>query len=154
MPMVQQIPSEQDWGDYKNDLDQEYAHRIFFGKSLEEVGPVFEHGVIERVDELRFMPLIPFRYYVRALSNYVMSKQILANEDSPDTASCFLNLVTEKLREAPDFILPVIEDLMAAVEYVAANQTLFDADVSIYGDFTEKLAEIKILSKSKIEGRQ
>jgi hypothetical protein len=143
------IPSEEDWGDYKSDLDQKYAHEIFFGKSLEETIPDFERNVIERVDELRFMPTIPFRYYLLALRNYVTSKSALANDMAPDAASSFLNLIAEKLRDSFDSIAPVMDEIMPAVEYVASNQEAYDADVDIYGDFAAKLAEIRGLYARK-----
>ena len=59
-----QIPSETDWEDVQNsnDLDAGYAYKIFFGKSLSEVQPDFARNPIERCDELRFMPKIPFQY--------------------------------------------------------------------------------------------
>ncbi|MES2070107.1 MAG: hypothetical protein V4488_07155 [Pseudomonadota bacterium] len=140
-----QIPSEQDWGDYESDLDQEYAHRIFFGKNLEETIPAFERNVIERADELHFMPLKPFRYYMLGFRDYVMSERVLKSDMVPDAASCFLGLVILKLCDAADFINPIMGELMPAIEYVAANQSRFDADIDIYGDFAEKLAEIKSL---------
>lgn len=143
------VPSEEDWGDYKSDLDQKYAHEIFFGKSLEETIPDFERNVIERVDELRFMPTTPFRYYLLALRNYVTSKSVLGNDMAPDAASSFLNLVAEKLRDSFDSIAPVMDEIMPGVEYVASNQETYDADVDIYGDFAAKLAEIRGLYARK-----
>lgn len=138
-----QVPSEEEWGNYKEDLDRKYAHKMFSGKSHEQVISRFEDNIIEAVDELRFMPPIPFRYYMLALRNYMVSKLVLANPMVSDAASCFLRLVAEKLRETPNFIFPIIGDLMPAIEYVATNQKLFDADIDIYGDFAEKLTEIK-----------
>ena len=143
------VPSEEDWGDYESDLDQKYAHEIFFGKNLEETIPDFERSVIERLDELRFMPTIPFRYYLLALRNYVTSKTVLVNDMAPDAASGFLNLVAEKLRDSFDSIAPVMDEIMPAVEHVASNQEAYDADVDIYGDFTAKLAEIRGLYARK-----
>ncbi len=52
------VPTEEDWGDYNSDLDQEYAHRVFAGHTNEEMQPHFRANVIERTDELRFMPEI------------------------------------------------------------------------------------------------
>ena len=98
------------------------------------------------------MPLIPFQYYLYALRNYVMSERVLASEMSSDAASCFLGLVILKLRDAPTSIISIMEDMLPAVEYVASNQMLFDADIDIYGDFIEKLSEIKrLLLIAKVE---
>jgi hypothetical protein len=152
MTLIMRIPSEADWGNYEDDLDQEYGHRIFFGKNAEETIPLFERNVIERADELHFMPVIPFRYYILAFRNYVMSEDVLRNEMAPDAASCFLNLVKLKLRDDADSIIPVMGELMPAIEHVAANQSLYDADIDIYGNFSEKLMEIKRLMQASRVG--
>lgn len=49
MPGVSmQIPTEEQRGDYTADLDAEYAHRIFAGKSNNVVQVNFEQNVIEK----------------------------------------------------------------------------------------------------------
>jgi hypothetical protein len=137
------MPTEQDWGEFDADLDQQYAHQIFSGKCIEEAIPLFERNVIERCSELQFMPLIPFQYYMFALRDYVMSDRVLISEMSSDAASCFLGLVLLKLNEEPASIFPIMEDMIPAVQYVASNQEIFDADIDIYGNFAEKLIDIK-----------
>ena len=62
-----------------------------------------------------------------------------------DAASCFLSLVLEKLERQPQDIIPVMPELLPAVEYVAENQAEFDAEESIYGDFREELKRIKTI---------
>jgi hypothetical protein len=44
-----------------------------------------------------------------------------------DAASCFLDLVQEKLEKAPTYILPIMDQLLPAVRHIAKNQTSFDA---------------------------
>jgi hypothetical protein len=139
------VPAEEDWGNYSNDLDQEYAHRIFAGKSAEQVMPEFERNVIERASELRFMPEVPFRYYMLAFKDYVLSDLVVLNSLAPDAASCFLGLIIEKLRVSPEVIAPIMDELMPVVLHVAANQEKFGADLDIYGDFREMLVEIQSL---------
>ena len=50
------VPTEAEWGNYQADLDQEYAHKMFAGRSNQEMIPHFRRNVIERTDELRWMP--------------------------------------------------------------------------------------------------
>ncbi|MFZ6681757.1 hypothetical protein [Undibacterium sp. Tian12W] len=147
MKKILQIPTEEDWGEYKNDLDQKYAHKMFFGKNLAEARLLFEGAVIERTGELRFMPVIPFQYYIGAYCQYVTSPAVLNNRNASDAASCFLRLVESKLRVDPDSISPLMKELMPAIEYLAKNQVLFDADVDIYGDFNEIFSEIERLEQ-------
>jgi len=141
-PMLS-IPTEADWGDYRSDLDQEWAHGKFAGKSNDEMQQYFREMPIEAASDLRFMPEIPFRYYMLGFRDRVMSGG-LEPYDS-DAASCFLHLVVEKLESRPRHIIPIMPELLSAVEYVAHNQADFDADESIYGNFLETLKQIGVL---------
>lgn len=96
------------------------------------------------------MPEIPFRYYMLSFKNYLAGPQFLETYEACDAASCFLGLVLDKLDNSFDDIAPILSEIMPTVEYVAKNQVLFDADVEIYGDFNEKLSEIKqMMNKAK-----
>jgi hypothetical protein len=139
-----QVPTEADWGDYQADLDQTCAHKLFAGRTNQEMLPHFRSNVIERADELRWMPEVPFRYYVLGFRDFVMAGQFEHLEGS-DAASCFLSLVLEKLEKQPGYILPIMPDLLPAVRHVAMNQASFDANERTYGSFQEKLGRIEAL---------
>ncbi len=130
------VPTEAQWENYKNDLDACYAHSIFAGKSNDDVQIVFEQNVIERTDELRWMPRVPFQYYMLGFKQFIETRAEHC-DDRSDAASCFIRLVAEKLDNTPDFIAPILDRLMPTVEYVVLNQDRFDADISIYGNFFE-----------------
>jgi hypothetical protein len=138
------VPSEKDWGDYKADLDQNHAYTVFAGRTNEEMQPFFRRNPIEMTDELRWMPEVPFRYYMLGFRDFVMAKQF-GFLDASDAASCFIGLVLEKLDKHPPHINPIMPDLLPALEYVAHHQALFEAQEHIYGNFLEKLARIKTL---------
>jgi hypothetical protein len=138
------MPTEKDWGDYTSDLDQNHAHSVFAGRTNEEMQPFFHRNSIEMTDELRWMPNVPFRYYILGFRDFITTKQFDLT-DGCDAASCFLRLVLEKLERDPRAIVPVMPDLLPTVEYVGRNQTLFDADEEIYGKFLEKLSRIQML---------
>jgi hypothetical protein len=141
------VPTEKDWGDYHSDLDQQYAYRLFAGHTNEEMQPHFRANVIERTDELRFMPEIPFRYYMIGFRDFVMAGDF--EYEGADAASCFLRLVLEKLEREPACIRPIMPQLLEAVEYVARNQSAFNADTDIYGDFLGLFARIRALSAGR-----
>lgn len=143
------VPSESDWENYQDDIDATHAHDLFIGKTNEQMREQFQRCVIERTDELRFMPKIPFRYYMLGFGLYIRSIKIpdSSNMDTADAASCFINLVEEILNARPDDINPIMSDLLPTVEYIAANQESFDCDIEIYGNFPEKYQSIKNLSK-------
>ena len=143
------MPAEQDWGNWEMDLDQAYAHKIFAGKTLEETMDLFEENVIERASDLRFMPPVPFRYYMLAFRNYVLSERVfVVDYEASDAASCFLDLILEKVEKEAETIRPIMDELIPAAEYVAANQTKFGASVEIYGSFPEKLVRLRALYKT------
>ena len=144
--MKRNVPTEADWGNWGADLDTEYAHENFAGKTREEVFPLFQSNVIERTDELRFMPPVPFRYYMLAFRDYVLSERVFAVEcEASDAASCFLGLILEKLESDPSVILPVMEELLPAAEEVAGRQEEYDAPVDIYGSFPRKVVRMRLL---------
>ncbi len=150
--MKSDIPTEKEWGAYQDDLDQNYAHGIFAGRDLIQVIPSFARSSIERAEDLRFMPTIPFRYYIFAFCEFITSAEVLilnGGMDASDAASSFLNLVIYKLEHQKDDIAPVINEVMPFVERVAMNQNLYEADIDIYGDFKEKFFLIKKLAGNR-----
>lgn len=138
------FPTEIDWGDYTSDLDQKWAHDRFCGRSNEEMQPYIHSAPLGAAEDLHFMPEVPFRYYVIAFRDYVMSGQF-RDFDAPDAASCFIRLVLQKLELQPRYIVPIMPDLLPAVEYVAHNQAVFYAKENIYGSFLEMLNRIYAL---------
>src|SRR5262245_19320267 len=116
------IPTEEDWGEWTTDLDQQSAHESFAGKTGQQVLPLFQRNVLWYVGELRCMPVIPFRYYMVAFKDYVLSEESRKDEcEGADAASCFLHLVEDRLRVAKSDIAPIMTDLFPALEYVAMN---------------------------------
>ena len=138
------VPTEAEWGDYQADLDQVYAHKRFAGRTNQEMVPHFRRNLIETTAQLRWMPPIPFRYYMLGFRDFVMAVEF---EDlgASDAARCFLGLVLEKLEEQPNYILPIMPELLPALRHVAQNQSVFGAAKSIYGSFDDKLAQIESL---------
>src|SRR6267142_1731568 len=117
----QRVPTEQDWGNYKYDLDQEYSHQMFAGRTNEEAQIHFRNNAVATTDELRWMPKVPFQYYMIGFCDYIKSGNFKSSRAS-DSASCFLGLILEKLERHPDHILPIMPELLPTIEYVANNQ--------------------------------
>jgi len=143
------IPNEEDWDNYKQDLDQQWAHDQYCGRSNEEMQGYFSNNPIEAAADLRFMPEIPFRYYMLGYKDLVMSDDL---EQASDAASCFLNLIVQKLEEQPRYIVPIMPYLLSALEYVAQHQSEFDAPEDVYGNFLEKFVRIQELY-AEVRGR-
>jgi hypothetical protein len=94
------VPTESDWGNYKSDLDQSWAHDHYLGRSNAEMQAHFRNNPIEASSDLQFMPEIPFRYYVLGFRDSIITGA-LNQSDAPDAASCFLNLFLNRLEEQP-----------------------------------------------------
>jgi hypothetical protein len=142
------VPTEAEWGTPDPaDLDVAHARKMFLGKEAADSVSMFSESVLERIEDLQFMPPVPFRYYVFALRDYVLSPQAREQElDASDSASAFLGLIEWRLQEVPDSIAPVIGELLPAVHFVAERQADYAADPAIYGDFRVRADRIKALA--------
>jgi hypothetical protein len=140
------VPTETDWENYTEDLDANYAHNLFIGKTNEQMLAEYKDLVLARSEDIFWMPKIPFQYYVFGFRDFVISRDFGICESS-DAASSFLNLIIYKLENQPDFILPVLSELLNDIEYISNNQILYEADEDIYGNFKEKFQKIQKLSK-------
>jgi hypothetical protein len=138
-----QIPDESAWFGYQDDLDVRYMHRLFFGKSIDEVLEYFEGGrAIERCSELLFAPRSVFQYYIQAFVKFLMSENAAGESDA---ASPFLDLLASREKEDPGSVSAIFSSLASCIDYVASNQAFFEANEDIYGNFQEKAARIRAL---------
>lgn len=139
------MPTEKDWGNYQADLDQEYSHRIFAGRTNEDMQAAFRDNVIERTSDLRWMPRVPFQYYMIGFRDFIKAGTFGHPCDAADGASCFIRLVLGTLEAQPDHILTIMPELLPVVEYVGNHQAEFEADEGIYGSFLEIYKQIQAL---------
>ena len=137
------IPNSADWQGYEADLDVRHAHKLLFGKSIDDVQHHFG-GVqsISRADELQFMPRAAFQYYVFAYARYVMSEDARGD---PDSASPFLRLLVEREKQDRGSVSEIYSHLRSTIEFVAGHQDYFDADYDIYGSFNDLAMQLKAL---------
>jgi len=77
--------------------------------------------------------------------DFLLSVRNHENPNVADAASCFLGLIEDKHSKDKEAVIPIMEDLMPTVEYIAAHQNVFDAEPSIYGSFAVKAAHIGVL---------
>ncbi|NRF72471.1 hypothetical protein HLB44_36530 [Aquincola sp. S2] len=139
-PLRRKVPDASDWAGYKDDLDVRYAHKLMFGKSVDEVQDLFGQGrSIERASELLFTPRTVFQYYVFAFAAYVLSDA--AAEDS-DSASPFLLLLINREKRDPGSVREIYNRMEPIVQHVASRQEFYDADPNIYGNFKDHQVEL------------
>ena len=138
------IPGENEWSGWEDNLDSQYSYKRFFRRSNESMQQDFKYNVIERSDDIRWMPKRAFQYYILGLRDFVMGDDHGWLQNS-DAASCYIELVLSTLSMHPEFIKPIYKQLEESLKYVAENQKEFEADEDIYGSFKSKLQEIEQL---------
>jgi hypothetical protein len=140
------IPGAKDWEGYKDDLDVQYAHNLFFGKSIPEVMEHFTVGgrCIERADELLFMPRKAFQYYIQAFTEYLNSERAAGDADA---ASPFLRLLLNREKRDPGSVMEIYGKLSDTLDYVSSHQAYFEAPEDIYGSFHELGEQLRAAHK-------
>ena len=135
------VPGKAEWAGYEEDLDSRHAHKLFFGKTAPEVFEYFASGrAIERAAELWFIPRKAFQYYVVAFAEYLMSAEA---KGGCDAASSFLRLLISREKRDPGSVVEIYPKLAKTVDFLAANQEHFDAEIDIYGSFADLAHEIR-----------
>ena len=158
--MADDIPTTKDW-DWTikpprlSDVDDApLCEERFIGRSRHDMVPFFRDSPITASAFLRLMPPVPFQYYVLTYRLLFMPesnlRELEQNIDFRLAADCFLSVLKRQLESSPDFILPVIEELIPVAEALARYQQTFDSTFpvktrEIYGCFSERLSEIRKL---------
>ena len=102
---------------------------------------MFKFNALHHGESLMAMPYRPFNFYAPALVDYLVSKEA---ENDADGASAFLERNVWLFREAPELVAPETKDLLIeASQRVARNQCFYDAEVNVYGKFSDTLAELE-----------
>lgn len=130
-----------EWSGYETDLDVRDAHRMMFGKSIEQVQKYFGNvHSISRADEFLFMPRGAFQYYVLAFAQFLKSDRARGDSDS---ASSFIRLLLAREERDPGSVAAIYDELALVVEFVAENQAYFEANRGIYGSFSDLAAQLR-----------
>ena len=126
-----------------DDLDAKAAFDSFFGKSFSEAEALFQRNALFYQEELQSMPAGPFNFYAPSLVDYLTSERAKGDADG---ASSFLHMVSWILKTNPKILNPETKDvLLNAASQISKNQKFYEADVDIYGSFSEVHLEIQKL---------
>lgn len=143
---VENIPSSEDWGPIQD--GDSWTRKIYIGKSLNEVIYRFSELPTSVAEDLSFMADGPFRYYIFGFQKILFPSdgdEKMQAEDPGLAANAFLNVVHSTLKQCPHKIMPVMEQLLPTVEYVAGNQATYEAAEEVFGNFQEILTQIQFL---------
>lgn len=108
---------------------------------------MFQENALYYQEDLQSMPAAAFNFYAPALVRYITSPQATGDSDG---ASSFLHMVSWMLKTQRNIISPETEQLLlSAAEQVSRNQTFYEADIGIYGEFPEVYMEIQNYAKHR-----
>ncbi|WP_288129994.1 hypothetical protein [Microbulbifer sp.] len=135
------IPSKNSWTYLvPTGWDEESAIEHFQGKSFEEAFSLIEDNALFYSEDFYYMPKKPFQFYIKAFVEYLVSEKSNGDSDAP---SCFLALFEYILDEKGEFLSNIEGILDNCLAHIAHNQNWYDADASIYGDFHNRVGEIR-----------
>jgi hypothetical protein len=137
------IPDRHDWGSLDECLDLKSAFKSFYQKSLAEAEIMFAQNALYYQEDLMWMPKIPFRFYLPAYINYLMSEE---SKGDSDAANGFLSLIDWKLDPESgemDDLAPLWPDTLRVLHHIEERQRWYDAEVEIYGDFKASVSSLK-----------
>jgi hypothetical protein len=149
MKMKLGIPTEADWRSEGWGLDTPYAYRHFFGKDVDDALALLVEGCPYYAEDIMYMPLRCFGYYVLAYTEYLLSD---ASRDDSDGASCFFGLVKFRRNDIGACSQQVIEQIARTLERLRKSQEWYDADESIYGSFADQATSCLKLIGAKPPG--
>lgn len=135
------IPTEEDWQGYQDEMDARYTYDILFGKTLQQAMPVFQQSCYERIWELRFLPVTVFQYYILAVRDYFI-EGYYTPKDSDYIVDAYFSLVQLQLDQYPERILPVMEELLPSLHFIADHVATFNINEEIYGSIPARLQRL------------
>jgi hypothetical protein len=143
MPSTFPIPSDKDWEQEPLDDDVAWLYRLISGKSHVEVQEHFADGNFgERMGELLFAPRPVFQYYIQFAGMYLLSKHDDCDGNA-ESASAFLSHLVAREERDPGSVAAIYPQLEPCIEHVTNCQSVFEAPIEIFGDFSILAAQIR-----------
>jgi hypothetical protein len=151
MEIAMRLPTAQEINPIPDNLDGMHALRNFLGKTLDEAEARFRENSIYYQEDLMFMGVVAFRFYVKALLNYIRSE---AAEGDSDIINCLVGLLDLRFQfETKDELVPVASELAAICTYVLANFERFNVVPEVYGDLRPQFVELREKYSHLVDGR-
>lgn len=133
------IPTEADWRSEPWCLDAACAYEHFLGKSIDQAVELLAENSLRYQEDILFMPVKCFRYYVQAYVAYLRSP---ASQHDAIGASCFIDIVELRLKDVRESVPELIESIQSTLEYVTLHQEWFCDESPTYRSFERKTARI------------
>lgn len=134
-----EIPTKEDWEEAWLGLDEAYAFKNFFGKSLKEAMVLFEQCALNYQEDLSYMPENPFKYYIRAFNHYLSNDRSRGDSDG---ASSYISLIDSSLRDHSHWLYDSWSTVESVLLRIASEQVFFEASPEIYGSFERRVERV------------
>jgi hypothetical protein len=120
--LVMALPSRQDINVYDS-LDERSACEHFLGKSLDEAEALFRENWLYYQEDLMFMGIGAFRFYVQAAIRYIQSES--ATGDS-SIVSCFAMILESRLEHESVALVSIADQLASICGCILEQHERFD----------------------------
>jgi len=121
-------------------VEQEAVCKNFLGKNIDEAEDLFRCASLVYQEDLMWMGVVAFRYYVNAAINYIRS-----SDSTRDSAivNCLAGVLEYRIEsDSHQDLAPIAADLASICEYIIKNIQKFDVEINIYGDVCERFASL------------
>jgi hypothetical protein len=116
------LPSRQDINVYDS-LDERSACEHFLGKSLDEAEALFRENWLYYQEDLMFMGISAFRFYVQAAIRFIQSD---AAAGDSDIVSCFAMILEHRLEYESAELVPIADQFASICGYILEQRERFD----------------------------
>lgn len=121
-------------------LDERTACEHFLGKNLEEAEALFQESSIRYQEDLMFMGVNAFRFYVQAAIKYIQSQSAMGDSD---IISCFASILEHRLEFEAEELNPVANSLANICGYIIEHYDKFDLTPEIYGNLRPRFQKLQ-----------
>ena len=133
-------PTSEMWGAPTEDLDDQYARRMFMGLSESDAAARFVENPVSRSEDLLHMPAAVLPFYLSAFAKFLLGLKP-PTLDGADAASCFISVCEVRANDLGAHLRAGV--IVEALERAATGQNYFDAPEEIYGNFAERVGAVR-----------
>lgn len=133
------LPTRQEINVYDS-LDERSACQHFLGKTLEEAEALFRENSLYYQEDLMFMGVSAFRFYVQAAVNYIQSESATGDGG---IISCFEGILAHRLEYQSQALVPVIPQLVSTCRFITSHWDRFDVSPEIYVGLKERYVALE-----------
>lgn len=142
--MMSSEPTTAAWGAPTDDLDDQYARRVFMGVSESDAIARFAENAVGRSEDLMHMPTTVLPFYLNVFAKYLLELKP-PTLDAADAASCFISVCEVRACDLRDHIRDGL--VRQALDRLMTGQDFYDAPEEIYGDFKARVKAVRHLTE-------